>query len=94
MDHFYGDKFKLGADVDIAAGPVGTKCRRCNGTSTSSSIYSYSISKGLFAGLSLSGAMMTTDHDTNSSYWGTSINSRDILRKRLSAARSSPSCQP
>ncbi|HOI80882.1 MAG TPA: lipid-binding SYLF domain-containing protein [Synergistales bacterium] len=90
MDHFYGDKFKLGADVDIAAGPVGRSAGAATDVNLQASIYSYSISKGLFAGLSLSGAMMTTDHDTNSSYWGTSINSRDILQKKASAASIQP----
>lgn len=90
MDRFYGDKFKLGADIDIAAGPVGRSAGAATDVNLQASIYSYSINKGLFAGLSLSGAMMTTDHDINATYWGTSINSRDILQKKASAAGIQP----
>ncbi|NLO56752.1 MAG: hypothetical protein GX108_06860, partial [Thermovirga sp.] len=54
------------------------------------SIYSYSVNKGLFAGLSLSGALVTTDHDTNASYWGSSLNSKEILQKKASAAGIQP----
>jgi Uncharacterized conserved protein len=55
MERFYGDKVKLGADIDIAAGPVGRSAGAATDVNLKASIYSYSMSKGLFAGLSLGG---------------------------------------
>ncbi|MDO9508456.1 MAG: lipid-binding SYLF domain-containing protein [Thermovirgaceae bacterium] len=90
MERFYGDKFKLGADIDIAAGPVGRSAGAATDINLKASIYSYSMSKGLFAGLSLSGALMSSDDDANSSYWGSRYNPRDILNKRASAGQIQP----
>lgn len=90
MEHFYGDKFKLGADVDIAAGPVGRSAGAATDINLKASIYSYSMSKGLFAGFSLSGSLISTDHDVNASYWGSSLNSKEILNKRATAVQIQP----
>jgi len=91
MEHFYGDTVKLGADVSVAAGPVGRSAGAATYVNMKASIYSYSISKGLFAGVSLGGSVMATDEEANSSYWGEGkYNSREILLKRAS----SPKVQP
>jgi len=91
MEHFYGDTVKLGADVSVAAGPVGRSAGAATDVNLKASIYSYSISKGLFAGVSLGGSVMATDEEANSSYWGEgNYNSREILLKRAS----SPNIQP
>ncbi len=82
MERFYGDKFKLGADIDIAAGPTGRSTGAATDVNLKASIYSYSMSKGLFAGLSLSGALLSTDESVNASYWGATVNSREILMNR------------
>ena len=87
MEHFYGDTVKLGANVDIAAGPVGRSAGAATDVNLKASIYSYSISKGLFAGLSLGGSVMSTDVKANSSYWGSKYNSKTILQKRASSSR-------
>ena len=87
MERFYGDKVKLGADVDIAAGPVGRSVGAATDVNLKASIYSYSMSKGLFAGLSLSGAVMSTDNKANASYWGAKANTRDLLNRSASADR-------
>ena len=90
MERFYGDKVKLGADVDIAAGPVGRSVGAATDVNLKASIYSYSMSKGLFAGLSLSGAVMSTDNKANASYWGAKANARDLLNRSASADRVQP----
>ena len=87
MEHFYGDTVKLGANVDIAAGPVGRSAGAATDVNLKASIYSYSMSKGLFAGVSLGGSVMSTDEKANASYWGSNSNSKTILGKR--ATRSS-----
>ncbi len=90
MERFYGDKFKLGADIDIAAGPVGRSAGAGTDINLKASIYSYSMSKGLFAGLSLSGALMSSDDEANTSYWGSRYNPRDILNKRATTGQIQP----
>ena len=85
MKHFYGDTVKLGANVDIAAGPVGRSAGAGTDINLKASIYSYSISKGLFAGLSLGGSVMSTDEAANTSFWGSKYNSRTILKKRATS---------
>jgi len=90
MKHFYGDTVKLGANVDIAAGPVGRSAGAGTDINLIASIYSYSISKGLFAGLSLGGSVMSTDEAANTSFWGSKYNSRTILKKRATSKSVKP----
>lgn len=90
MEHFYGDQVKLGADIDIAAGPVGRSAGAGTDLNLKASIYSYSMSKGLFAGLSLGGSVMSTDEKANSSYWGSKYNPRTILKKPASNSKVQP----
>jgi len=90
MKHFYGDTVKLGANVDIAAGPVGRSAGAGTDINLKASIYSYSISKGLFAGLSLGGSVMSTDEAANTSFWGSKYNSRTILKKRATSKSVKP----
>lgn len=90
MEHFYGNTVKLGANIDIAAGPVGRRAGAATDQDLKASIYSYSMSKGLFAGVSLGGAVMSSDEDANSSYWGANYNPRTILEKRASTSSVQP----
>jgi len=90
MEHFYGDTVKLGANIDIAAGPVGRSAGAATDQDLKASIYSYSMSKGLFAGVSLGGAVMSTDEDANSSYWGVNQNPKTILEKRATKSSVKP----
>lgn len=87
MERMYGDTVKLGANIDLAAGPVGRRAGAATDVNLKASMYSYSMSKGLFAGVSLGGSVMSTDEKANASYWGTKQNPRTILSK--SATRSS-----
>ena len=82
MEGFVGDKVTLGGDLSVAAGPVGRDAEAGTDSSLKASIYSYSMSKGLFAGLSLEGAVVSTEHDTNRSYWKKDLDSRAILNTR------------
>lgn len=80
MRGFNGDKVTLGADAGIAAGPVG----RQSGASTDfkASIYSYSMSKGLFAGISLEGAVIEGLSSDNNTFWGSAITGDEILARK------------
>ena len=73
----------LGADASAAAGPVGRDAEA--GVTPTSAIYTYSRSKGLFAGASLEGSVIATQKTANARYYGRSVRAGDILRGRISA---------
>lgn len=61
-----GGKFTLGADVSVAAGPVGRHAEAATDVVLSAEIYSYARSRGLFAGVALEGAALQIDYYGNS----------------------------
>jgi lipid-binding SYLF domain-containing protein len=61
-------KLTLGADVAIAAGPVGRQAEAGTDARLQAEIVSYSRSRGLFAGVALDGAVMVYDHVANAEY--------------------------
>ena len=63
-------KFTLGADAAVAAGPVGRNMSGAVDTSLRAEIYSYSRSRGLFAGVSLEGSVLQIDDEANGAYYG------------------------
>ncbi len=63
-------KFTLGADASIAAGPVGRQASASTDILLKSEIYSYSRSRGLFAGLALEGAALQINHDADEAFYG------------------------
>lgn len=62
-------KITLGADVSVTAGPVGRRAEASTDLELEEEIYSYSQSKGLFAGISLSGASIRIDRDANAAFY-------------------------
>ena len=70
--------FKLGADVGLAAGPVGAGVSAAS-ANLSVDILSFSRSKGLYGGISLEGAVVATRGDWNGAYYGKKVNATDIL---------------
>ena len=73
------DQFTLGADVAVSAGPVGRHAEVAVDIRMQGEIYSYSRSKGAFAGISLNGTVITTDEDANYTYYGQPFKAKDIL---------------
>jgi len=84
MEGFVGDKITLGGDISVAAGPVGRDAQAATDGKLKASIYSYSMSKGLFAGMSLEGASITTQHEKNAKYWGKAMLPQEILKTKAS----------
>lgn len=76
-----GNSFKLGADVAIAAGPVGRDTSAATDTRAKASIYSYSMSKGLFAGMTFEGSVLNQNRDANRAYWGRDMSAQAALKK-------------
>ncbi len=62
-------KFTLGADASVAAGPVGRDAAAATDTRLRAEIYSYSRSRGLFAGVSLDGAALQIENGDNALYY-------------------------
>jgi SH3 domain-containing YSC84-like protein 1 len=73
----------LGADASAAAGPVGRDAHA--GVTPTAAIYTYSRSKGLFAGASLEGAVIATQKTANARYYGRPVRAIDILTGRVAA---------
>ena len=72
-----GGNVTIGADVSAAAGPVG---RTASGAVTpTAAVYTYSKSKGLFAGVSLEGAVIGTQRQSNFRYYGRPVRADEIL---------------
>ncbi len=59
------DKFEIGGEAAAAAGPIGRTIRATTDAQLQAEILSYSRSKGLFAGVAISGAVISPDNDTN-----------------------------
>jgi SH3 domain-containing YSC84-like protein 1 len=83
---FYNQKasIQLGADIGIAVGPIGRSIEggiNMNGqqNTITAPIYTYSMSKGLYAGISLDGKVIVTRHDVNEKFYGMSISAEEIL---------------
>jgi lipid-binding SYLF domain-containing protein len=73
------DKFTLGADVSVAAGPVGREASAETSLSFEAGILSYSRTRGLFAGLAVTGAVLEPDGQANESYHGKGITVQDVF---------------
>ena len=73
------DKFKIGADATAAAGPVGRHAAADTDAKLNAEILTYSRSKGLFAGVSLDGAVVQADQSGNHAMYGARVNRREIL---------------
>ena len=74
-------KVKLGADASVAAGPVGRRAEVGTDATLKSAIWSYSRSKGLFAGVSLDGSTITMDDSANEKVYGRKLSGEEILTK-------------
>jgi lipid-binding SYLF domain-containing protein len=83
------DKFTLGAEASVAAGPVGRQTTAQTDAQLSAEILSWSRSKGLFAGISLTGATLRPDHDVNQELFGRKIDAREILNGEVAAPAAS-----
>jgi len=79
MNQLLQDKFTLGADASVAAGPVGRTANAKTDVRLDAEILSYSRSKGLFAGVALNGATLRPDHDEDARLYGKNVTNAQIL---------------
>jgi SH3 domain-containing YSC84-like protein 1 len=74
-----GNKVSLGAEMSVAAGPVGRDARAATDANATAEILSYSRTQGLFAGINLSGGVLRGDTDDNKDLYGVRVNAREVL---------------
>ncbi len=68
VDNLTSGKFTLGADISVAVGPVGGSVTEAD-SEMGPEIYTYSRSRGLFAGIALDGARLKVEHKDNARYY-------------------------
>ncbi|MDP9269248.1 MAG: lipid-binding SYLF domain-containing protein [Acidobacteriota bacterium] len=85
MQHMLSNKFQVGGDAAAAAGPVGRHASAGTDWKADSQILTYSRSKGLFAGISLTGAVVQQDNDSTRAIYHKLINQRTILSGSIAA---------
>jgi SH3 domain-containing YSC84-like protein 1 len=79
LQSLLSDKFKLGADASVAAGPVGRHASAATDLKINAEILSYSRAKGVFAGVSLDGAVVQADKSGDQAMYGERVNRHEIL---------------
>ena len=79
MRHLLSDKFTIGGEATAAAGPVGRDVAAQTDAEMNAEMLSYSRSQGLFAGISLDGATLRPDGDSNRELYGRDVTNREIL---------------
>jgi SH3 domain-containing YSC84-like protein 1 len=91
MDSLLKDKFTLGGDASVAAGPVGRAGTAETDALMSAKILSYSRSKGVFAGLELKGTTLNQDNNANKALYGKELDAKNILAGQVT---SPPAAKP
>ncbi len=82
LDSIVNGKFTLGADAAVAAGPVGRNASAATDGELKAEIWSWSRSRGLFAGVALDGAVLSIDDASNEAVYGQDTTPRMIFEDR------------
>jgi lipid-binding SYLF domain-containing protein len=88
LQSLLSDKFKLGADATVAAGPVGRSAAAGTDVRLNAEVLSYSRAKGVFAGVSLDGTVVQADKSGDEAMYGHDVNRHEILNGRIAAPAS------
>ena len=83
MEHLLSSHFKLGADASAAAGPVGRDATAGTDVKMRAEVLTYSRTRGLFAGIDLSGAAISQDKDETRILFGRMVSFQDILNGKV-----------
>jgi len=71
--------FTIGGDISAAAGPIGRSSTASTDYKLQAEVYSYSRSRGLFAGITINGSNLGIDKKANAHFYGEGISSADIF---------------
>ena len=78
-ERLMGDKFTVGAEGEVAAGPVGRDASAQTDAKLTAEMLSWSRSRGVFAGVSLKGTTMRPDREENEAMYGTPLSTKDVV---------------
>ena len=79
MQHLISSQFALGADASVAAGPVGRHAEGNTDWKMRAQVLTYSRARGIFAGVSLNGAVMKQDKDSTREFYGHMVTTKASL---------------
>ncbi len=88
LQHLLSSKFELSGEGSVAAGPVGRHASAGTDWKMNTELLTYSRSKGVFAGLTLEGAVVEQDNDSTHAIYGKHMSFRNILSGKASTPRS------
>src|SRR4029079_18425860 len=91
MDRLLSTKFTLGGDASVAAGPVGRSAQAETDAALTAEILTWSRQRGVFLGVSLTGATLREDSDWNKDLYGKEITNRDIVKGNTAAPKAAAS---
>jgi len=79
VEGLMGGKFTVGADASAAAGPVGRTAAAATDVMLKAEVLTYSRTRGLFAGISLQGALLSVDDGSDAAYYGKSVTASAVV---------------
>lgn len=85
MQHLLSSQFALGADASVAAGPVGRHAEGNTDWKMRSEVLTYSRARGVFAGVSLNGAVVKQDKDSTREFYGHMVTTKAALMGEVGA---------
>ncbi len=88
FQHLLSSKFALSGEGSVAAGPVGRHASAGTDWKMNTEVLTYSRSKGVFAGLTLEGAVVQQDDDSTRAIYGKNVRFRSILSGEVSTPES------
>ncbi len=91
MQDLLSSKFQVGAGASVAAGPVGRHASADTDWKMNAEILTYSRAKGIFAGLTLHGAVITRDADAMRAMYGPNVSTQAVLDGQI---KSPPAAYP
>lgn len=87
MRNLLASRFKLGADASVAAGPVGRHAEGMTDWKMRAEVLTYSRARGVFAGITLNGAVIKQDSDDTRAFYGRVVPFRTLLSGGLAAPK-------
>jgi SH3 domain-containing YSC84-like protein 1 len=84
------DKFTIGGDLSVAAGPVGRNASAATNAQGNAGILAYSRAKGLFAGATLEGAGLHGDDNDNQALYGRKVGLKEIVLENAPNTKAPP----
>jgi lipid-binding SYLF domain-containing protein len=88
LEQLVSNQFKVGADASVAAGPIGRDTTAATDIQMRAQILSYSRTRGVFAGVTISGSTISQDRDANERFYGTAYRTGQIVFDGLGGAPS------